>query len=128
MRSPRFPRMSEMSFITAPRVRRAMADHWHSLPADAVLRRFDASPQGLNSQEAARRLARFGPNELVQTARVRPLRILLSQFVHVLVIVLIIAAIISAVLRLLQSPRSDPYYAVLIIVLVIMNAILGFVH
>src|SRR5256885_8516052 len=128
MRSPRFPRMSEMSFITAPRVRRAMADDWHSLPADAVLRRLDASPLGLDSQEAARRLARFGPNELVQTASVSPLRILLSQFVDVLVIVLIIAAIISAVLGLLQGQSSDLYDAVLIIVIVIMNAILGFVQ
>src|SRR3989440_4755199 len=128
MRSPRFPRMSEMSFITAPRVRRAMADDWHSLPADAVLRRLDASPLGLNSQEAARRLSRFGPNELVQTARVSPLRILLSQFVDVLVIVLIIAATISASLGVLQGQNEDLYDAVLIIVIVIMNAILGFVQ
>src|SRR5256886_1839788 len=128
MRSPRFPRMSEMSFITAARVRRAMADDWHSLPADAVRRRTDGASRGLGSQEAARRLARFGPNELVQTARVSPLRILLSQFVDVLVIVLIIAAIISAVLGLLQGQSSDLYDAVLIIVIVIMNAVLGFVQ
>src|SRR5438046_8072530 len=86
--------MSERSFITQARVRRTMADDWHSLPADAVLKRLDASPLGLDSQEAARRLSRFGANELVQTARVNPLRILLSQFLDVLVIVLIIAAII----------------------------------
>src|SRR2546425_5166687 len=128
MRSPRFPRMSEMSFITNANVRRAMADDWHALRAEAVLQKLDSSPLGLDSQEAARRLARFGPNELVQTARVSPLRILLSQFVDVLVIVLIIAAIISAVLGLLQGQSSDLYDAVLIIVIVIMNAILGFVQ
>ena len=105
-----------------------MADDWHSLPADAVLRRLDASPLGLNSQDAARRLVRFGANELVQTARVNPLRILLSQFVDVLVIVLIIAAIISAALGLLQGENADLYDAVLIIVIVVMNAILGFVQ
>src|SRR2546428_4288824 len=105
-----------------------MADDWHSLPADAVLRRLDASPLGLNSQDAARRLVRFGANELVQTARVSPLRILLSQFVDVLVIVLIIAAIISAALGLLQGENADLYDAVLIIVIVVMNAILGFVQ
>src|SRR2546423_14249594 len=121
MRSPGFPRMSEMSFITTARVRRAMADDWHSLPADAVLRRLDGSPLGLNSQEAARRLARFGPNELVHTARVSPLRILLSQFVDVLVVVLIIAAIISAVLGLLQRPRSGLPETALIIVSGSMN-------
>src|SRR5256885_3469975 len=105
-----------------------MADDWHSLPADAVLRRLDASPLGLNSQDAARRLVRFGANELVQTARVSPLRILLSQFVDVLVIVLIIAAIISAALGLLKGENADLYDAVLIIVIVVMNAILGFVQ
>src|SRR5438309_1081724 len=125
---PRFRRMSERSFITQARVRRTMADDWHSLPADAVLKRLDASPLGLDSQEAARRLSRFGANELVQTARVNPLRILLSQFLDVLVIVLIIAAIISAALGLLQGENADLYDAVLIIVIVVMNAILGFVQ
>src|SRR5439155_11799157 len=108
---PRFRRMSEMRFITQARVRRTMADDWHSLPADAVLRRLDASPLGLNSQDAARRLVRFGANELVQTARGNPLRILLSQFVDVLVMVLSFAATISAALRLLQREPADRYDA-----------------
>src|SRR6058998_2186200 len=83
---------------------RTMADDWHALRAEAVLQRLDSSPLGLTSREAAQRLSRFGPNELIQTAKVSPLRILLSQFVDVLVIV------------------------VIIIVIVIMNAILGFVQ
>jgi len=105
-----------------------MADDWHALRAEAVLQRLDSSPLGLTSREASQRLSRFGPNELVQTARVSPLRILLSQFVDVLVIVLIIAAVISAALGLLQGETADLYDAVLIIVIVIMNAILGFVQ
>src|SRR5947209_2351414 len=107
---------------------RTMADDWHALRAEAVLQRLDSSPLGLTSREASQRLSRFGPNELVQTARVSPLRILLSQFVDVLVIVLIIAAVISATLGLLQGETADLYDAVLIIVIVIMNAILGFVQ
>src|SRR3989442_5729967 len=120
--------MSATSFITNANVRRAMADDWHALRAEAVLQKLDSSPLGLTSREAAQRLSRFGPNELVQTARVSPLRILLSQFVDVLVIVLIIAAIISASLGVLQGQNEDLYDAVLIIVIVIMNAILGFVQ
>src|SRR5436309_7590154 len=54
--------------------------------------------------------------------------ILLSQFVDVLVIVLIIAAIISAALGVLQGQNEDLYDALLIIVIVVMNAILGFVQ
>src|SRR5205814_10376328 len=120
--------MSGTTFITRARVRRTMADEWHSSPADDVLRRLDASPLGLNASDAARRLARIGPNELVRTARISPWRILLAQFVDVLVIVLIIAAIISAVLGTLQGELADLYDAILIAAIVIMNAIPGFVQ
>src|SRR5437763_293005 len=120
--------MSGTTFITRARVRRTMADAAHSLPADDVLRSLDASPLGLNASDAARRLARIGPNELVRTARISPWRILLAQFVDVLVIVLIIAAIISAVLGTLQGELADLYDAILIVAIVIMNAILGFVQ
>ncbi len=113
-------------FITSPNVRRAMADDWHAIPAEAVLQRLDASPLGLTSREARDRLARVGPNELVQVAKVSWLRILLGQFTDVLVIVLIIAAVISAALGVSQGETADLYDALLIIVIVIMNAILGF--
>src|SRR5947208_2866882 len=120
--------MSGTTFITRAPVRRTMADEWHSLPADDVLRRLDASPLGLNASDAARRLARFGPNELVRTARISPWRILLAQFVDAVVIVALIAAIISAVLGTLQGELADLEDAVLIVAIVIMNAILGFVQ
>src|SRR5256886_4953176 len=120
--------MSGTTFITRARVRRRRPDEGHSLPAVVVLRRLDASPSGLNASDAARRLARFGRNELVRTARISPWRILLAQFVDVLVIVLIIAAIISAVLGTLQGELADLYDAILIVAIVIMNAILGFVQ
>src|SRR5438046_5470068 len=115
--------MSGTTFITRARVRRTMADEWHSLPADDVLRRLDASPLGLNASDAARRLARIGPNELVRTARISPWRILLAQFVDILVIVLIIAAIISVVLGTLQGELAGVYDAILFVALVIMYAI-----
>ncbi len=103
-----------------------MADDWHALRSEAVLQRLQSSPLGLTSRESAARLARVGPNELVQTTRISPLRILLSQFTDVLVIVLIIAAVISAALGLAQSESSDLFDAILIIAIVIMNAVLGF--
>src|SRR3989454_1225824 len=120
--------MSVMSFITSPMVRRSMADDWHALRPEAVLQRLESSPIGLTTRESAARLARVGPNELLQTTRISPLRILLSQFTDVLVIVLIIAAIISAALGLAQNETSDLYDAILIIAIVIMNAVLGFLQ
>ena len=41
-----------------------MADDWHALSAEAVLRRLDASHLGLSSEEARKRLARVGPKVL----------------------------------------------------------------
>src|SRR5437870_11887856 len=95
---------------------RTMADDWHALRAEAVLQRLDSSPLGLTSREASQRLARFGPNELVQTARVSPLRILRSQLVDLLVILLIIAAVISSTLRLLHGDSAGLYDGVLLLV------------
>src|SRR5437667_2884820 len=98
--------MSGTTFITRARVRRTMADEWHSLPADDVLRRLDASPLGLNASDAARRLARRAPNEVGRTARIRPWRVLLSRFVDGRVTVLVIAALVAAVPGPLQ--RAAP--------------------
>lgn len=105
-----------------------MADDWHALPADAVLQRLDTSSLGLSSEEAQKRLARVGPNELIQTTRISPLRIFLEQFTNVLVVVLIFAAIISAALGLSKGEAAELYDAALIFVIVGLNATLGFVQ
>src|SRR5712691_7358665 len=122
------PRLSGKRFITNTNIGRAMADDWHAVSAEAVLQRLDASPLGLTSLQARERFQRVGPNELVQGTKISPFRIFLSQFTDVLVIVLIIAAVISAVLGVSQGESADLWDAVLIIVIVIMNAILGFVQ
>src|SRR5207245_11686902 len=100
--------MSVMSSITSPIVRRSMADDWHPLRPEAVLQRLESSPLGLTTRESAARLARVVPNDLVQTTRISPLRILLSHFTDVLMIVLIIVAIIFVALGLAQNETSAP--------------------
>lgn len=57
-----------------------------------------------------------------------PLRIFLEQFTDVLVVVLIIAAIVSAALGLSRGEVSEIYDAVLIVIIVILNAAFGFVQ
>ena len=103
-----------------------MARDWYNLEPGEVLQKLDASPLGLSASEASDRLLRVGPNELVQTTRISPLKILLSQFTDVLVIVLIIAAIISAFLGLSKGESTELLDAALIGVIVILNATLGF--
>jgi len=65
-----------------------------SLPPDEVLSRLGSGVNGLPSAEAARRLARFGPNAL-GTHRVRPVGVLLRQIRNPVLVLLLAAALIS---------------------------------
>ncbi len=107
-----------------------MADVWHAVGVETAFERQRSSPQGLPKEEAWKRLAEIGPNELVQTTRISPLRIFLEQFTDVLVIILIIAAAVSAYLGLSagESGTGELYDAVLIVIIVILNSVMGFVQ
>jgi Ca2+-transporting ATPase len=73
---------------------------------------------GLSSQEAAKRLAEYGKNELPTGEASNFWSILLNQFKNILVIVLIIAAIISLFL-------GDVKDVIVILVIIALNAALG---
>ncbi|HUV92469.1 MAG TPA: HAD-IC family P-type ATPase, partial [Anaerolineales bacterium] len=77
------------------------------------------SEQGLTQEEAQRRLVEHGPNELIERGIKNPWRILWEQLIAVMVVILIIAAVISAFL-------GDFHDAIAILVIVVLNAILGF--
>ena len=104
----------------------SMAEAWHAVDAETALQRLRSSPTGLSKGEAARRLRTSGPNELVQTARVSPLRIFLEQFTDVLVIILIIAAVISGYLGISRGESTELWDAILIAIIVVLNSVLGF--
>lgn len=76
---------------------------------------------GLSSKEAEKRIKNFGLNELKHHNRASAMKIFLSQFNDFIVWVLIAATIISGVI----GDRAD---AVTILIIVIINAILGFVQ
>jgi P-type Ca2+ transporter type 2C len=87
-----------------------------------VLRRLDVDlDRGLTSQQVQERLERHGPNELVETGLKNPLLILWEQLTEVMVVVLLVAAVISWALHGLLD-------AVAILVIVVLNALLGFVQ
>jgi Ca2+-transporting ATPase len=109
-------------------MRGSMSATWHAMDVETSFERQLSSPAGLSKPEAAKRLADSGPNELVQTARVSPLRIFLEQFTDVLVIVLIIAALISGYLGISRGESTEVWDAVLIAIIVVLNSVLGFVQ
>ncbi len=87
---------------------------WHSQSAEAVLAELASTAAGLSSQEAARRLAANGPNELKEGKQISPLQILLGQFKSLLIWILIAAGVISGVL-------GEVVDAIAILAIVVLN-------
>lgn len=93
----------------------------YQLTATQVMDHFESSVQGLTSTQAEERHHTSGWNELT-SAKSKPLwKLFLEQFQDFLVIILIIAAIISGLL-------GDAESAVVILVVITLNAILGTVQ
>jgi len=96
--------------------------HWHTHSADEVAHRLETSHQtGLSAAEAAERMARHGPNALHEKRGRSPWRMLLDQFTDFMIIVLIGAAVISGIV-------GDVQDTIAIIVIVILNAVIGFIQ
>jgi P-type Ca2+ transporter type 2C len=83
---------------------------------------------GLTSDEAGRRLARHGKNELTAQEAVPRWKKLLAQFKDVLVILLLIATAISAALWLHERDSALPYEAMAILSVVLLNALMGYLQ
>ena len=95
---------------------------WYTLTPEETTTHLNVTvDQGLPENEIENRFAKFGPNELIEKGAKSPWKILFDQFKETMVVVLIIAAVISALL-------SDWKDAIAILVIVILNAILGFVQ
>ena len=95
---------------------------WHTLSADETARQLKANTQaGLSAAEAAQRLAYFGPNALHEKRGRPPWRMFLDQFTDFMILILIAAAIISGVV-------GDLVDTIAIFVIVILNAVIGFVQ
>ncbi len=103
-------------------VKKSPAHAWHQLPPAAVLRALDTDVQaGLPAAEARARLHRHGHNVLQEKPRRSLWRMLLDQFSDFMILVLIGAALISGMI-------GDARDTIAIIVIVLLNAVIGFVQ
>jgi Ca2+-transporting ATPase len=93
----------------------------HAVNFDQVLKELKTSRHGLAENEAKARLERYGLNELKKKKGITPLQIFLSQFKNILVLILIGATIVSFAI-------GETLDAVVILIIVILNAVLGFVQ
>src|SRR3989344_6404999 len=92
---------------------------WHAWSSSQVLKSLKADIKGLKSNEAKKRLAKYGPNVLAQKQRFSPVRLLWAQFKSALVYVLLIAALVSLFFR----EFVDAY---VIFAAVFINVVVGF--
>lgn len=94
----------------------------HDLPAHEVLILLGSDPRaGLAEEEAAQRLARFGPNQLPQARSAGPVRRLLRQLHNPLVYVLLAAGVVTVLLR-------ETVDAAVIFGVVAINAVVGYLQ
>ncbi len=95
--------------------------NWHAISVEETLKEVESKIQGLSPENAQQRLAKYGPNELKETKQKSPLEIFLRQFADIMIVVLIAAAVISGLI-------GDIKDTIVIAVIIVLNAIIGFVQ
>jgi Ca2+-transporting ATPase len=107
---------------------------WHEKKIDEVTQNLETSPSGLNSEEAKRRLAKYGYNELKEKKKRTALRMFLEEFKDIFIILLLVATAFSAAIGYYES-FSDPTKgletysdAIVIGIIVLLVVIAGFVQ
>ncbi len=95
-------------------------DEWYRMSSAEVVKALGSDvDNGLDENQAARLRETYGPNELVERGIKSPWKILLEQLTGIMIIILLISAAISILLH-------EYIDAVVILVIVILNAALGF--
>jgi len=96
-------------------------NHYHSKDIKEIFQELKTSEKGLSSENSKERLTKFGLNEIAQKKKKSKILIFLKQFNSPLIYILFIAMIISFVFNHLVD-------AYVILVVILINAIIGFVQ
>ncbi|MBP7240520.1 HAD-IC family P-type ATPase [Amaricoccus sp.] len=94
---------------------------WHALDGEEALALTSSRPEGLTAGEAAQRLAEVGPNALAAAPPVHPIWRFLAQFNNTLIYVMLAGAVAASLLAHFVD-------AIVILVVVVANAVVGFVQ
>jgi P-type Ca2+ transporter type 2C len=109
-----------MNSLSGPTVPPRDEPAWHALTVAQLREQLGTdTDRGLASAEAQRRLAQYGPNELVVATGRTAWAILLHQFKSLIVLLLVAAAAIAVVL-------GDVAEALAIAIVIVLNAAIGF--
>ena len=94
---------------------------YHALDVKEVFEKLNSNERGLDSQEAEKRLQKYGENKLKKTKHFNAIKVFLNQFKSFLIIVLIVAAILSFFMKSIID-------SFVILAIIILNSSLGFIQ
>lgn len=95
---------------------------WFTLKSEQILKELQVNPlHGLSSEEAAKRLVKYGENKLAAKKGKTLIQLFLSQLNDVMIYILLVASVIS----LLLGEASD---AIIIAVVILINAVVGIIQ
>ena len=92
-----------------------------------VLAAVDSTAEGLSTQQAQERLAKYGPNKLKEAEKPTLLQRFLTQLKDPMLIILLVAAAVSAVTGMLAN-ENEWAEVIIILAVVLLNAILGVIQ
>src|SRR3954465_13888726 len=105
---------------TAPPPSTTEVPTWHVLSRESAVEELHVQPErGLTSEEAAERLARYGPNRFAEAKSEPRWHAFLRQYQDPMQIVLVAAGVISI------YPVKQPGTGIVILLLTLLNAVLG---
>lgn len=102
---------------------------FHNEKIENIYKKFKTSKNGINQNDANERLLKYGENKLKESKKKSFIVKFFSQFKDVMIILLLISAVISLVFGIVENNGYSEYLdAVIIFVIVILNATLGVVQ
>ncbi len=100
--------------------------YYHNKTLQEILKITKTNQSGLTDKEAELRLKTAGPNSLNHEKKQNYLLKFLSQFKDIMVVILLCAAVVSLVFSFLQKSTTELIDAIIIFIIVLINATLGF--
>jgi Ca2+-transporting ATPase len=112
----------------------SMGIAWHAMTVEDVFQALKSGRQGLDSEEAKRRLQEYGFNELKEKEQRTALGMFLEGFKDVFIMLLIVATVLSAIIGYYESMTVQKSFletyadAITIGIIVLLVAIAGFIQ
>lgn len=91
-----------------------------------VIKELNTTNDGLTTNEANRRLNKYGKNKLIESRKESKLKKFLNEFNDLMIIILLLASILSFIISYIN--HESYIDSIIIIAIVILNALLGFIQ